>query len=122
MGHERERLAPGLDEHLDVAQELGELAPILIGLQRSEPSIGIFGLGSSYEETPRGMQAPAHSAPQLVELGETEAFRAFDYDRARVRHVDTDLDDNGSHEHLYLPRPEQGHHLTLVLGFHPAVQ
>src|SRR5215217_4623772 len=127
MGHERERLAPGLDEHLDVSQELGdfevrhsalatteegalapygevdlgELEPILIGLQRSEPSIGIFGLGSSYEETPRGMQAPAHSAPQLVELGEAEAFCAFDHDRARVRHVDTDLDDNGSHEHLF---------------------
>src|SRR5215218_1204702 len=148
MGHERERLAPGLDEHLDVSQELGdfevrhsalatteegalapygevdlgELEPILIGLQRSEPSIGIFGLGSSYEETPRGMQAPAHSAPQLVELGEAEAFCAFDHDRARVRHVDTNLDDNGSHKHLALPSPEQGHHLPLVLGLHSAVQ
>src|SRR5215208_1297609 len=148
MGHERERLAPGLDEHLDVAQELGdfevrhsalatteegalppygkvdlgELEPILIGLQRSEPSIGIFGLGSSYEETPRGMQAPAHSAPQLVELGEAETFRAFDHDRARVRHVDTDLDDNGGHKYLDLPCPEQSHHVTLVLGLHPAVQ
>src|SRR5215210_508372 len=57
-----------------------------------------------------------------MELGEAEAFRAFDHDRARVRHVDTDLDDNGSHEHLNLPCPEQGHHLTLVLGLHPAVQ
>src|SRR5688572_23603021 len=148
MGHERERLAPGLDEHLDVAQELGdfevrhstlatteegaltpygevdlgELEPVLIGLQRSKPSIGIFGLGCSYEETLRGMQSSAHTSPKLVELGEPEPLRAFDHDRARVRHVDTDLHDNGSHKHLDLPCPEQAHHLPFVPGLHPAVQ
>src|SRR5918992_1692711 len=57
-----------------------------------------------------------------MELGEPEPLCAFDNDRASIRYVDTDLDDNGSHEDLDLPCPEQGHDLTLVLGLHPAVQ
>jgi hypothetical protein len=65
---------------------------------------------------------PAHPAPKLVELGETEALGVLDHHHGGVRHVHPHLDHGGGHQHLDLAPGEGPHHGFLVRPLQPAVQ
>ena len=79
-------------------------------------------VASPEQVAPRLVRAPAHPAPQLVELGDAEAVGVHDHHHGGVGDVDADLDDGGGHQHVDLAGPEGGHHRLLLLGRHLAVE
>ncbi len=63
------------------------------------------------EEIGVGALATSTDAPaQLVQLSETEAFRAVHYQRIDRGQVDARLDDRRAHEHVEATLPEVDHH------------
>ena len=68
------------------------------------------------------MPAPAHPAPELVELAEAEALCVFDDHKGGVGHVHPHFDDGGRHQDLELPSGEGGHDGLLLPGLHLTVE
>src|SRR5438270_159568 len=81
----------------------------------------------------RPLSGAAHTAAQLVELGQAETLRVADDDRVGVRYVESRLDDRGAEEHVDVTRGERAHHrcelglrhlsvrhLDACLGYEPA--
>ena len=60
-----------------------------------------------------GRTAP-HPSPQLVELGEPQAFGVVDDHQGCVRHVDAHLDDRGRHQDIDLAGLEVRHDGVLL--------
>ena len=65
---------------------------------------------------------PADPPPQLMQLGKAEPFRVLDEHDDRVRHVDTDFDDDRRHKKLDVALQELLHDVILLGGFHLSVQ
>src|SRR5829696_9852415 len=148
LGDEGERFAPGLHQEVHVAQELSdlqvrhaalatpeerplapdrevhlrELEAVLVSGQGLQALLGVLSLRVGDQKAHRGVETPEDPAPQLVELREAEALGALDHDRARVRHVNADLDDDRGNEDLDLPGAEIGHDVPLVRRPHATVQ
>ena len=70
------------------------------------------------EDAERLVGAAPHTAPQLVQLRESEALGVEDDHDRGVGHVHAHLDDRRGHEHLRLAADEALHLLLLVLGLH----
>ena len=64
------------------------------------------------------MLAPAHTAPELVELAQAEALRILHNHQRRVGHVHAHLNDGGGHQHVNVTGGKGGHDRVLVLGLH----
>ena len=67
------------------------------------------------------MLASADAPAQLVQLADAEPVGIDHHHHRRIRHVDADLDDGGTHQDIDLARPECGHHRVLLIGRKPAV-
>ena len=63
-----------------------------------------------------GTLAAADPAAQLVQLRDAEPVGVDDDHRARVRHVDADLDDRRRDEHVDLAGGERAHRRVLLVG------
>ena len=61
-------------------------------------------------------------AAQLMELRDAEPVGVEDDHDRGIRHVDSDLDHGGSHEHVELTLAERGHGGLLLRGGHPTVE
>src|SRR5437016_10395047 len=57
-----------------------------------------------------------------MQLRETETLCVLDDHHGCVRHVNTDFDDSGGDENLYLARHEPAHHFLFFAGLHLAMQ
>src|SRR5690606_9755993 len=64
---------------------------------------------------------PAHTAPQLVQLGEAETFGTLDDHHRGIGHVDPDLDHRGGHHDLGLALDKTCHFQVFVRGLHLTV-
>src|SRR3982074_1684550 len=65
--------------------------------------------------------APSDASPQLMELGEPEAFGMLDPHARRLRHIDTDLDHGGGDEEPRFADREALHGTVFVRALHTAV-
>ncbi len=68
-----------------------------------------------------GVFSPSHTATELVELGEAEAFGILDDDDGGVGHVHPHLDHGGGDQNVNFARRKGGHDGLLLPGLHPAV-
>src|SRR5262245_21913223 len=66
LAHDR-ALAPQLQV------DLGQGEAVRRGDERAQPGLGLGGLGRADQVAPAALAAPAHPAPELVELGDAEA-------------------------------------------------
>ena len=62
------------------------------------------------------MFPPAHTAPQLMELGKAEAVGVLDGHHGGVGHIHPHLDHGGGHQHLDLAGAEGGGDSFFFLG------
>ena len=86
-----------------------------------QPRPGLLVLVVGDQDAVGLVPAPAHPAPQLVELAQAEPLRVLDHHDGGVGHVHPHLDDGGGHENVRLVGGEGGHDRVLLLGLHLAV-
>lgn len=104
-----------------VEVDLGELEAVGGGNQRLDPRVAALHLLG--DQPTRGcVRATAHSAAQLMQLGDAEPVGIDDDHHGCVGHVDADLDDGGGHEHVDVAATERIHHGLLLRRRHPTVQ
>ena len=97
-------------------------AEVLDVAHRLEPRPGDFAEGCAVEEQAGGTRRTAsYPAPELMQLGQSEAFRMLDHHDRRVGHVDADLDDSGGDQHGNLAGAETLHRAVLLRRAHPPV-
>ncbi len=71
----------------------GYLEPVVRSTESKEPFSGLIGEHARpHENAVRLVTASSHAASKLMELGQPEAFRMFDYHDGGVRHIHADLD------------------------------
>ncbi len=63
-----------------------------------------------------------HTAPELVQLGQTKAIGVLDHHDGGVGHVDADLDDCGAHQYLAFAGGKGAHDLILLAAGHSPVK
>ena len=66
--------------------------------------------------------APAHPAPELMELAQTEPVRVLDHHQGSVGHIHANFDDGSGHQHIRLALGKAGHNLLLLHPLHLAVE
>jgi hypothetical protein len=98
----------------DRAQAFGDESDGRIFLRCGEVHVG-------RKHAIRVVRATADATAQLMELRETEAFRALDQHHGCVRDVDAHLHDGRRDQHLSLAVAESRHRLFLLQGLHVAV-
>ena len=95
---------------------LGDLKAVGGGGQGFQASHGLLLPAFGHQDAVGPVPPPAHPAPQLVQLAQTEALGIFDDDQGGVGHVHPHLHYGGGHQHLGLARGEGGHGGLLLLG------
>src|SRR5690606_18438428 len=88
----------------------------------AEPALAITTLRLSDQDAETLVLPSSNAAAKLVELGEAKPVGILDNHHARIRHVNTDFDDNRAHQDVEFVLAELVHHNLLVRGLHLAVQ
>ena len=87
-----------------------------------QPGAGRFSKWPLVEQDAgRRLVAAADTTAKLVQLGEPEAFRVFDDNDGRIRHVDPDLDHGGGDKNLGFAALEGLHCAVFFVGGHASV-
>lgn len=90
---------------------------ILGGGKHVEPGDGgISGIRAAQQEAIGRVFPPAHTAPQLMELGKAEAVGVLDGHHGGVGHIHPHLDHGGGHQHLDLPARKAAATASFSLG------
>ena len=66
--------------------------------------------------------ATAHTAPQLVQLGKTEAVGVLDHHQGGIGHIHTHFNDGGGHQNVAFAPGKGAHNGILFCALHSAVE
>jgi hypothetical protein len=108
-----------LHRHIHARAQFGVLS------DRGQPLVGVLGqrlLGRVEEVGVRPLATPAHAAPDLVQLSQSQQIRPLHDEGVGVGDVDAGLDDGGGDQDVELLLPEADHHLLQSLLTHLAVR